>query len=81
MKKVVGFDGSPDGMEYINNGKLWGLIFQDFDAIGRTIVRNAVTLAEGGTVDPEQRLEVIFCTKDNYGDLVLKSKCQAYRFS
>ena len=62
---MVCFDGSPDGMEYINNGKLWGLIFQDFDAIGRTIVRNAVTLAEGGTVDPEQRLEVIFCTKDN----------------
>lgn len=67
--KIVGYDGEPDAMECIDDGRLWALGFQDFDTIGRKIIRDAVTLANGGSVEEEQRLPVIWCTKENYDEL------------
>ncbi|MGI6169100.1 MAG: sugar ABC transporter substrate-binding protein [Christensenellales bacterium] len=67
--KVIGYDGSPDGMEYVNNGQMWGLVFQQFDVIGRGAVQTVSNLLDGKEVEKIQAYDVVFCTKENYDEL------------
>ncbi|ATL82995.1 substrate-binding domain-containing protein [Streptomyces samsunensis] len=48
---VVGFDGTPDGLEAVRNGTLAATVAQQPEELGRMVVENAVRAAKGQKID------------------------------
>lgn len=51
--KVIGFDGTPEGLKAVKKGELNTTLAQRPDEIGRLAVRNAIRLAKGSTAEKE----------------------------
>ncbi|GAB2784955.1 D-ribose ABC transporter substrate-binding protein [Streptomyces daliensis] len=49
--KVVGFDGTPDGLKAVEKGTMTVTVAQQPDELGKMAVRNALRLAKGDSVD------------------------------
>ncbi|NLU66455.1 D-ribose ABC transporter substrate-binding protein [Streptomyces sp. HNM0574] len=63
--KVIGFDGTPEGLKAIAGGKLTCSIAQQPDELGRMAVRNAVRLANDNDVDKQIKVPVKVVTQKN----------------
>ncbi len=56
--KVVGFDGTPDGLKAVEAGTLAATVAQQPKELGKLAVKNAVALAKGKKVDPMVKVPV-----------------------
>ncbi|GLV77940.1 substrate-binding domain-containing protein [Streptomyces hygroscopicus] len=56
--KVVGFDGTPDGLKAVENGTLAATVAQQPKELGRMVVRNAVKAAEGKKISGTVKVPV-----------------------
>jgi ABC-type sugar transport system substrate-binding protein len=65
--KVVGFDGTPDGLKAIQAGTLGASVAQQPVELGRLAVQNAVKAAKGTKIDPTVAVPVKVATKENAG--------------
>ena len=48
---ITGVDGTPDGFEAINDGRITGTVSQNGGAMAANAIEAAVTLLDGGTLD------------------------------
>ena len=48
---IAGVDGTPDGFEAINDGRITGTVSQNGGAMAANAIEAAVTLLDGGTLD------------------------------
>ncbi|MBE2998904.1 substrate-binding domain-containing protein [Nocardiopsis sp. HNM0947] len=65
---VVGFDGTPEGFEAVEQGTLFATIAQQPAELGRVAVRNAIDAARGESVEEDVRVPVEIVTEDNVDD-------------
>ncbi|WP_017615080.1 ABC transporter permease/substrate-binding protein [Nocardiopsis salina] len=65
---VVGFDGTPEGFEAVEQGTLFATIAQQPSELGRVAVRNAIDAARGESVEEDVRVPVEVVTEDNVDD-------------
>jgi ribose transport system substrate-binding protein len=63
--KVVGFDGTPDGLAAIKAGTLSATVAQQPKELGRLAVQNAVKAAKGQKVDSTVKVPVKVVTGKN----------------
>lgn len=63
--QVFGFDGTPEGLKAVKDGKLAGTVAQQPDELGRMVVRNAVRVANDTEVDNVIKVPVKIVTKKN----------------
>ncbi|MBL1098055.1 ABC transporter permease/substrate-binding protein [Streptomyces coffeae] len=56
--KVVGFDGTPDGLKAVENGTLAATVAQQPRELGKMAVRNAIRAAKGQDVDTTVKVPV-----------------------
>jgi ribose transport system substrate-binding protein len=56
--KVVGFDGTPDGLTAVRSGTLAATVAQQPEELGKMAVQNAIRLAKGQKVDPMVKVPV-----------------------
>ncbi|MEV0404677.1 substrate-binding domain-containing protein [Actinoallomurus sp. NPDC050550] len=63
--KVVGFDGTPDGIKAIQAGTLTADVAQQPVLLGQLAVQSAVKAAKGGKIDANVAVPVKVATKDN----------------
>ena len=63
--KVVGFDGTPDGIDAIKAGTMAASVAQLPADLGKRAVENAIKIAKGETVEKQIMVEVVAVTKDN----------------
>src|SRR4051812_28517322 len=63
--KVVGFDGTPDGIKAIQAGTLTADVAQQPVLLGQLAVQSAVKAAKGGKIDATVAVPVKVATKDN----------------
>ncbi|MFL6055043.1 MAG: substrate-binding domain-containing protein [Actinoallomurus sp.] len=63
--KVVGFDGTPDGLKAIQAGTLTADVAQQPVLLGQMAVQSAVKAAKGGKIDATVAVPVKVATKDN----------------
>lgn len=63
--KVVGFDGTPDGLTAVKAGTLHASIAQQPKELGKLAVRNAVKAAAGDKLDNTVKVPVKVVTKQN----------------
>ena len=66
--KVVGFDGTPDGLKAVEAGTLYASVAQQPEELGRIAVRNAVKAADGKKVDSMVKVPVKVVTGKNVAD-------------
>jgi ribose transport system substrate-binding protein len=66
--KVVGFDGTPDGLKAIQAGTLTADVAQQPVLLGQMAVQAAVQAAKGGKIDTTVAVPVKVATKDNVAD-------------
>lgn len=66
--RIVGFDGTPDGLSAVKSGKLAATIAQQPKELGKLAVQNAVKLAKGKKVNSEVKVPVKVVTKKNAAD-------------
>lgn len=66
--KIVGFDGTDDGLKAISSGTLTGTIAQQPKELGKQAVQAAVKAIKGEKVDKTQSIEVKTVTKENVAD-------------
>lgn len=65
---VVGFDGTPEGFEAVEEGTLHSTIAQQPAELGRVAVRNAVDAARGESLEDDVRVPVEIVTEENVDD-------------
>lgn len=65
---VVGFDGTPEGFEAVEEGTLHSTIAQQPAELGRVAVRNAVDAARGESLEEDVRVPVEIVTEENVDD-------------
>ncbi|WP_373314632.1 ABC transporter permease/substrate-binding protein [Streptomyces longispororuber] len=65
---VVGFDGTPDGLEAVADGTLYASVAQQPKELGRIAVRNAVAVAAGEKVPSTVKVPVKVVTAENVKD-------------
>ncbi|WP_217162636.1 substrate-binding domain-containing protein [Streptomyces sp. AC512_CC834] len=63
--QVVGFDGTPDGLEAVQEGTLYASVAQQPKELGRIAVQNAVRAAEDKKVEKTVKVPVKVVTKEN----------------
>ena len=63
--KVVGFDGTPDGLTAVKAGTLYASVAQQPKLLGELAVQNAVKAAKGEKVDTTVKVPVKVVTKEN----------------
>ncbi|WP_155058817.1 ABC transporter permease/substrate-binding protein [Streptomyces blattellae] len=63
--QVVGFDGTPDGLEAVETGTLYASVAQQPKELGKIAVDNAVRAAEGKNVSATVKVPVKVVTKEN----------------
>jgi ABC-type sugar transport system substrate-binding protein len=68
--KVVGFDGTPDGLAAIQNGTLAASIAQQPRLLGQQAVDAAVKAAGGATLDKTVAVPVKVATKENVSEFL-----------
>ncbi|MFI7423426.1 substrate-binding domain-containing protein [Nonomuraea sp. NPDC049684] len=66
--KVVGFDGTPDGLKAVQAGTLAASVAQQPSLLGRQAVQAAVKAAKGETIDKTVAVPVKVATKENVAD-------------
>ncbi|KFF30502.1 substrate-binding domain-containing protein [Bifidobacterium bombi] len=66
--KVVGFDGTADGIKMVKSGKMSGTIAQQPKELGKRAVDAAAKLIKGGKVASTQPIAVKTVTKENVAD-------------
>lgn len=66
--KVVGFDGTPDGLTAVKAGTLFASVAQQPKLLGELAVQNAVKAAEGKKVDATIKVPVKVVTKENVAE-------------
>jgi ABC-type sugar transport system substrate-binding protein len=66
--KVVGFDGTPDGLKAIEAGTLAASIAQQPALLGQQSVQNAVKAAKGEKLEATLNVPVKVATKDNLSE-------------
>lgn len=66
--KVVGFDGTADGLAAIDNGTLVATIAQQPALLGQLAIELAVKIMNGETIEDVVPVEVVSVTRDNVGD-------------
>jgi ribose transport system permease protein len=62
---VIGFDGTPEGLEAVEEGTLYSTIAQQPAELGRVAVRNAIDAAHGESLEDDVRVPVEIVTEDN----------------
>ncbi|GLX52484.1 transporter [Streptomyces hygroscopicus subsp. hygroscopicus] len=62
---VVGFDGTPDGLNAVKTGTLYASVAQQPTQLGRIAVDNALKAAQGKKVEQVVKVPVKVVTKDN----------------
>ncbi|WP_433266830.1 substrate-binding domain-containing protein [Actinosynnema sp. CS-041913] len=65
---VVGFDGTPDGLQAIEDGTMTATVAQQPEVLGRMAVEQAVKAARGETVQAVVDVEVKVVTKQNLAE-------------
>jgi ribose transport system substrate-binding protein len=70
--KIVGFDGTPDGLKAVRSGKLTATVAQQPDELGATAVRNAVRAAKKSDVEKEIKVPVKVVTTSNVDQFLRK---------
>ncbi|MEI7030279.1 substrate-binding domain-containing protein [Streptomyces pratensis] len=65
---VVGFDGTPDGLEAVEAGTLYASVAQQPGELGKIAVRNAVKAAQGEQVRSTVKVPVKVVTRENVAD-------------
>jgi len=68
--KLVGFDGSEDALNAIQDGTMNATIAQQPDKIGSAGVENAMSVIEGESVEENVPVEVNLVTPDNVSDFL-----------
>jgi ribose transport system substrate-binding protein len=68
--KVVGFDGTPDGLKAVKAGKLTASVAQQPEKLGEMAVHNAVRAVNKSEVDKRVKVPVKVVTKDNVADFL-----------
>lgn len=68
--KVVGFDGTPDGLKAIQAGTLAASVAQQPQLLGKQAVQAAVKAAKGEKVEATLAVPVKIVTKDNVSEFV-----------
>ncbi|MFY1676966.1 MULTISPECIES: substrate-binding domain-containing protein [unclassified Streptomyces] len=63
--QVVGFDGTPDGLEAVEEGTLYASVAQQPKELGRMAVENALRAAEGRQTEETVMVPVKVVTRDN----------------
>ncbi|MDI9884668.1 substrate-binding domain-containing protein [Streptomyces sp. HNM0645] len=63
--QVVGFDGTPDGLQAVGDGTLYASVAQQPRELGRIAVDNALRAAEGEKVSATVKVPVKVVTKEN----------------
>ncbi|MCP2339465.1 ABC transporter permease/substrate-binding protein [Actinomadura rupiterrae] len=63
--KVVGFDGTPDGIKAVKDGTLTATVAQQPRLLGQMAVRSAVKAARGEKIDPTNAVPVKVATRAN----------------
>jgi ABC-type sugar transport system substrate-binding protein len=63
--KVVGFDGTPDGLKAVQAGTLTADVAQQPKLLGRLAVQNAVKAAKGDRIEATVAVPVKVATKEN----------------
>ncbi len=66
--KVVGFDGTPDGLTAVRNGTLFASVAQQPKELGKLAVQNAVKAAKGEKLDDLVKVPVKVVTEKNVAD-------------
>lgn len=66
--KVVGFDGTPDGLTAVKAGTLAASVAQQPKELGRLAVQNAVKAAKGDKLSSTVKVPVKVVTADNVAD-------------
>jgi len=67
---VVGFDGTDDALQAVQDGTMHATIAQQPDELGRVGVEQALAVIDGEEVEPETSIEVVTVTEDNVGEFV-----------
>lgn len=67
---VFGFDGTPDGLEAIQDGRMVGSIAQQPAELGKLAVDQAVNAINGDPVDETVPVPVTSVTKDNVAEFI-----------
>ncbi|MBB5356900.1 ribose transport system substrate-binding protein [Rhodanobacter sp. ANJX3] len=62
---VVGFDGTPDGIQAVKDGKIAAIVAQQPDMIGQLGVKNAKSVIDGEKVEAKIAVPLKLVTKDN----------------
>ena len=66
--KIVGFDGTADGIKAVKNGTLGATIAQQPALLGKAAVDQAADILAGKTVSKTTPIKVVLVTKDNAKD-------------
>ena len=66
--KVVGFDGTADGLAAVKAGRMVATIAQQPDELGAQAVEQAKKILDDQTPDKEVPVEVVTVTRENVGD-------------
>ncbi|NUR89019.1 MAG: substrate-binding domain-containing protein [Nonomuraea sp.] len=66
--KVIGFDGTPDGLKAVQAGTLGATVAQQPSLLGQQAVQAAVKAAKGETIDKTVAVPVKVATKENAAD-------------
>ncbi|MGC0340562.1 ABC-type sugar transport system substrate-binding protein [Streptomyces sp. SLBN-8D4] len=62
---VVGFDGTPDGLNAVKNGTLFASVAQQPSQLGKIAVDNALKALQGKKVEETIKVPVKVVTKEN----------------
>lgn len=63
--QVMGFDGTPDGLNAVRSGQLFASVAQRPSELGRIAVRNALQVSEGKPVQQSVMVPVQVVTREN----------------
>lgn len=66
--QVIGFDGTEDGLQAVEEGTLYASVAQQPAELGRIAVRNAVKTAGGDQVERSVMVPVKVVTKENVAE-------------
>lgn len=67
---VVGFDGTPDGLQAVQDGTMAATIAQQPDELGKMSVRNAVRAAKGKEIEKQLEVPVRVVTGENVANFL-----------
>ncbi|MEV5573750.1 substrate-binding domain-containing protein [Spirillospora sp. NPDC052269] len=63
--KVVGFDGTPDGVKAVKSGTLYATVAQQPRLLGQMAVQSAIKAAQGEKIDSTNAVPVKVATREN----------------